>query len=98
MKAITTSAQNTSRRSSGLRSLAGPQERYDILMNSFTERTSMAVVRQEELKKVMPSYVKYRPRKVQSYMTARLHSQPTSGFSRYGTNKDGVHVELPAGN
>jgi arylsulfatase A-like enzyme len=44
-----------------------PQERYDIFMNNFTERTWMGVVMEEELKKVMATYVKYPPRKVQSY-------------------------------
>jgi arylsulfatase A-like enzyme len=44
-----------------------PQERYDIFMNNFTERTWMGVVMEEELKKIMATYVQYPPRKVQSY-------------------------------
>ena len=43
-----------------------PQERYDIFMNNFTERTWMGVVMGEELKKIMATYVKYPPRKLQS--------------------------------
>ena len=46
---------------------ADPQERYDIFMNNFTERTWMGVVMEQELKKIMATYVKYPPRKVQSY-------------------------------
>ena len=44
-----------------------PQERYDIFMNNFTERTWMGVIMEEKLKKIMKTYVKYPPRKVQSY-------------------------------
>ena len=44
-----------------------PQERYDIFMNNFTERTWMGVVMGEELKKIMATYVKYPPRKLQSF-------------------------------
>ncbi len=40
-----------------------PQERYDIFMNNFTERTWMGVVMGEELKKIMATYVEYPPRK-----------------------------------
>ena len=34
-----------------------PQERYDIFMNNFTERTWMGVVMGEEVKKLMATYV-----------------------------------------
>jgi arylsulfatase A-like enzyme len=44
-----------------------PQERYDIFMNNFTERTWMGVVMEQELKRIMATYVKYPPRKVQGY-------------------------------
>ena len=43
-----------------------PQERYDIFMNNFTERTWMGVIMEEKLKEIMATYVKYPPRKVQS--------------------------------
>ena len=45
---------------------ADPQERYDIFMNNFTERTWLAPVMGEELKKVVESFIKYPPRKLQS--------------------------------
>jgi arylsulfatase A-like enzyme len=46
--------------------LADPQERYDILMNSFTENTWVAPIMGERVKTLMESYVKYPPRKLQS--------------------------------
>lgn len=43
-----------------------PQERVDIFMNSQTETTWAAPIMQQELEKVMKSFVKYPPRPVQS--------------------------------
>ena len=48
-----------------------PQERYDIFMNNFTERTWMGVIMEQELKKIMATYVQYPPRKVQMKGWAR---------------------------
>jgi arylsulfatase len=45
---------------------ADPQERYDLFMNNFTERTWLAPVMGEQLKGVVMSFVKYPPRKLQS--------------------------------
>lgn len=45
---------------------ADPQERYDLFMNNFTERTWLAPVMGEQLKGVVTSFVKYPPRKLQS--------------------------------
>jgi arylsulfatase len=75
----------------------GPQERYDILMNNFTEQTWMAVVTQQELTKVMTSCVRYPPHKMQSYSyTDRSRFR----FRSIGDQleKEGVHVALPTGN
>lgn len=36
-------------------------------MNNFAERTWMGVVMEQELKKLIATYVKYPPRKMQSY-------------------------------
>jgi len=44
----------------------GPQERYDIFMNNYTERTWTLVTIREALKDLMKTYVKYPPRKLQS--------------------------------
>ena len=43
-----------------------PQERYDIFMNNYTERTWTMVTISEAIKKLMKTYVKYPPRKLQS--------------------------------
>ncbi len=43
-----------------------PQERYDIFMNNFTERTWTMVTISEAIKELMKTYVKYPPRKLQS--------------------------------
>ena len=78
-----------------------PQERYDIFMNNYTERTWMGVVMGEEIKKIMMTYVKYPPRKVQSYgYTGPI---TLSGYERFQWMRDqlakeGVTVQLPTGN
>jgi arylsulfatase A-like enzyme len=78
-----------------------PQERYDIFMNNFTERTWMGVVMEEELKKVMKTYVEYPPRKVQSYgYTGPI---TLSDYERLQTvrevlAKEGVNIPMPTGN
>ena len=46
--------------------LSDPQERYDILMNSYTENTWIAPVMGERVKALMETYIKYPPRKLQS--------------------------------
>ena len=43
-----------------------PQERYDIFMNNYTERTWTMVPISEAIKKLMKTYVQYPPRKLQS--------------------------------
>ncbi|MBB3021526.1 arylsulfatase [Microvirga lupini] len=78
-----------------------PQERYDIFMNNFTERTWMGVVMEEEVKKVMKTYVEYPPRKVQSYgytgpITLSDYERVQS--VREMLAKDGVHLPMPTGN
>ncbi|HSH93690.1 MAG TPA: arylsulfatase, partial [Roseimicrobium sp.] len=78
-----------------------PQERYDIFMNNFTERTWMGVVMEQELKKIMATYVQYPPRKVQSYgYTGPLL---LSDYERLQSvreilAKEGVSIPMPTGN
>jgi arylsulfatase len=43
-----------------------PQERYDIFMNNYTERTWILVTVNQEIEKQMKTYVQYPPRKLQS--------------------------------
>jgi arylsulfatase A-like enzyme len=78
-----------------------PQERYDIFMNNFTERTWMAVPMEQELQKIMATYVKYPPRKVQGYGYTgpiTLSSYEKFQFIREELVKEGVHITLPTGN
>ena len=80
---------------------ADPQERYDIFMNNFTERTWMGVVMEEEMKKVMATFVKYPPRKVQSYGYTgpiTLSNYERLQWIREQLAKEGVHIVLPTGN
>jgi len=78
-----------------------PQERYDIFMNNFTERTWMGVVMGEELKKLMQTYVRYPPRKLQSYgYTGPITISNYERFQwvRDQLQKEGVNIPLPTGN
>src|SRR5499426_3439557 len=43
-----------------------PQERYDIFMTNWTETTWIAPVFAQEMEKVMATFIKYPPRKMQS--------------------------------
>jgi arylsulfatase A-like enzyme len=78
-----------------------PQERYDIFMNNFTERTWMAVVMGEEMTKLMATYVKYPPRKLQSMGydgPIELSKYQKFQYIREMLAKDGVNIPLPTGN
>ncbi len=78
-----------------------PQERYDIFMNNFTERTWMGVIMEEKLKEIMTTYVKYPPRKVQSYgYTGPLTLSNYERFQniRDSLAKDGFSLPMPTGN
>ena len=80
---------------------ADPQERYDIFMTNFTERTWIAPVMQQELTKIMDSFIKYPPRKLQS----EGYTGPItiSGYQKFEwlreqLKKEGVKITLPTGN
>lgn len=80
---------------------ADPQERYDIFMNNFTERTWMGVVMEQELQKIMATYIKYPPRKMQSFGYTgpiTLSGYERFQFVRDQLQKEGVHITLPTGN
>jgi arylsulfatase A-like enzyme len=78
-----------------------PQERYDIFMNNFTEHTWTLVTFNEEVKKLMETYLKYPPRKMQS----EVYTGPIT-LSRYQNfkwvreqlKKNGINLPLPTGN
>jgi arylsulfatase len=78
-----------------------PQERYDIFMNNFTERTWMGVVMGEELKKLMATYVQHPPRKLQSLgYTGPITLSNFEKFQwiREQLQKEGFTISLPTGN
>lgn len=78
-----------------------PQERYDIFMNNYTERTWTLVTISASIQDLMKTYVKYPPRKLQS----ETYTGPItiSGYQRFQhireqLKKDGVVIPLPTGN
>ena len=78
-----------------------PQERYDIFMNNFTERTWMGPVMNQELTQVMKTFIEIPPRKLQS----EGYNGPItiSAFEKFGwlreqLKKEGVNITLPTGN
>jgi arylsulfatase len=78
-----------------------PQERYDIFMNNFTERTWMAVVMSEKVKNLMKTYVDYPPRKLQSLVYTgplTLSSYQRFQWVREQLEKEGVSLPMPTGN
>jgi arylsulfatase len=78
-----------------------PQERYDIFMNNYTERTWTLVTISEAIKNLMKTYIQYPPRKMQS----AAYSGPLtlSGYERFQwvreqLGKEGITIPLPTGN
>ncbi|MCK7597674.1 arylsulfatase [Microbulbifer sp. CAU 1566] len=78
-----------------------PQERYDLFMNNFTERTWTMVTISKEVEDLVKTYVKYPPRKLQS----ETYTGPItiSGYQRFKwvreqLEKEGVKIPLPTGN
>jgi arylsulfatase A-like enzyme len=78
-----------------------PQERYDIFMNNYTERTWTLVTINEEVKKLMKTYVKYPPRKLQSEVYTgpiTLSQYERVKHIREMLEKEGIQLPLPTGN
>jgi len=78
-----------------------PQERYDIFMNNYTERTWTLVTISEAIKKKMETYVDYPPRPMQS--AAYAGPITLSAYFRFlhireQLEKEGVKIPLPTGN
>ncbi|MGB6992856.1 MAG: arylsulfatase [Thermoanaerobaculia bacterium] len=78
-----------------------PQERYDIFMNNYTERTWTLVTISAAIEEKMKTYVKYPPRPLQS----ETYTGPLtlSGYFRFQhirdqLEKEGVKIPIPAGN
>jgi arylsulfatase A-like enzyme len=78
-----------------------PQERYDIFMNNYTERTWTMVSIGDAITKLMKTYVQYPPRKLQSLgYTGPVELSKYQQFQwvREQLQKDGVSIPLPTGN
>jgi arylsulfatase len=78
-----------------------PQERYDIFMNNYTERTWTMVTFNDAVQKLMKSYVKYPPRKLQSETyTGPITISRFQHFQhiRELLQKDGFSIPMPSGN
>jgi arylsulfatase A-like enzyme len=78
-----------------------PQERYDIFMNNYTERTWTMVPIGQELSELMKTYVKYPPRKLQSMGydgPIEISKYQKFQYVREMLAKDGIVIPLPTGN
>jgi arylsulfatase A-like enzyme len=78
-----------------------PQERYDIFMNNYTERTWTLVTFNAEVKKLVETYIKYPPRKLQSEVytgPVTLSKYQRFKFIQDDLDKQGVGIGLPTGN
>jgi len=80
---------------------ADPQERYDIFMNNFTERTWTLVTINAAVKELMETYLKYPPRKLQSEVYTgpiTITQYQRFQYIRDQLEKDGFSLSLPTGN
>jgi arylsulfatase len=78
-----------------------PQERYDVFMTNWKENTWTGVVMGEELKKVMMTFLKYPPRKLQSMGydgPIEISKYQKFQWLREMLQKEGVSISLPTGN
>ena len=78
-----------------------PQERYDIFMNNYTERTWTMVTISEAIKNLMKTYVQYPPRKMQSMGydgPITLSGYEKFQWVREQLGKDGIKLPMPTGN
>ena len=79
--------------------LADPQERYDIFMTSFTETTWFTPVINDEVTKLMKTYVEYPPRKLQSESYSgpiTLTQYQRLQSVREQLEKEGFHIGMGA--
>jgi arylsulfatase len=80
---------------------ADPQERYDIFMNNFTERTWTLVTINAAVKELVETYLKYPPRKLQSEVYTgpiTITQYQRFQYIRDQLEKDGFSLSLPTGN
>jgi arylsulfatase len=78
-----------------------PQERYDLFMTNFTERTWIMVPISEAIKDLMKTYVQYPPRKMQSLTYTgpiTISNYQKFQWVREQLGKEGISLPLPTGN
>jgi arylsulfatase A-like enzyme len=78
-----------------------PQERYDLFMNNYTERTWTMVSISEAIRDLMKTYVTHPPRKMQSMGydgPIELSKYQRFMWIREQLEKEGVNIPLPTGN
>ena len=78
-----------------------PQERYDIFMNNYTERTWTMVSISAAIKDLMKTYVQYPPRKLQSESYSgpiTLSQYERFQYIRDALAKEGISIPMPTGN
>ena len=78
-----------------------PQERYDIFMNNYTERTWTMVTISAAIKELMETYIKYPPRKLQSMSydgPIEISKYQQFQWVREQLGKEGINIPLPTGN
>jgi len=78
-----------------------PQERYDIFMNNYTERTWTLVTINDEVKKLVKTYVDNPPRKLQSEVYTgpiTLTQYQRLQYVRDALKSEGISLPLPTGN
>jgi arylsulfatase len=81
--------------------LDDPQERYDLFMNNWTERTWYLLVIDDQVKELMQSYVKYPPRPMQSLVyngPITIPQYQRFQHIRDQLEKEGFSIGLPSGN
>jgi arylsulfatase len=80
---------------------ADPQERYDVFMNNYTERTWTMITISDAIKELMKTYVQYPPRKLQSESYSgpiTLTNYQRFQWVREQLQKEGLSIPLPSGN
>jgi arylsulfatase len=78
-----------------------PQERYDIFMNNYTERTWTMITISDAIKDLMKTYVQYPPRKAQSETyTGPITLSQYQRFQKIRDQlaKEGFNIPMPTGN
>jgi len=80
---------------------ADPQERYDLFMNNFTERTWTMVTISQAVSAKVKTYVEYPPRKMQSETYTgpiTLSQYQRLQYVREQLKKEGFNLPMPTGN